>query len=81
MYDILIKNGMLYDGTGQPGFTGDIAVTGERIAKVAPSIDGPAKLVIDAGGKAVMPGLIDPHTHEEWVLLSAAIMSCSCARA
>ncbi len=67
MYDTLIKNGFVVDGTGAPGFIGDVAVKGDKIVKIAKEIEGEAEKVIDAKGKIVMPGLIDPHTHEEWV--------------
>lgn len=68
MYDVLIKGGTIIDGTGKPGYIGDVLVSGDMIAEVGPNIQAEAKQVIDAKGKLVMPGLIDPHTHEEWVL-------------
>jgi len=68
LVDVLIKNGFVVDGTGRPGFPADIAVTGDRIVKIAPDIKDDAGLVIDAKNKLVIPGMIDPHTHEEWVL-------------
>lgn len=67
MYDVLIKNGFIADGSGHTGYVGDIAVVGERIERIALRIEGAAQQVIDAHGKLVLPGLIDPHTHEEWV--------------
>lgn len=67
MYDLLIKNGFVVDGTGSPGRHADLAVSGDRIAKIAPSIAEPAAKVLDAAGAIVTPGLIDPHVHEEWV--------------
>ena len=67
MYDYLIKNGIVVDGTGQPGSKADVAVKGERIVRIAPVIDGEAAKTYDAAGKYVIPGLIDPHVHEEWV--------------
>ncbi len=67
MYDLLIKNGLLIDGTGAKGRMADIAVTGDTIVKVAERIDGEAKEVIDAGGQIVSPGFIDVHTHDDLV--------------
>ena len=67
MYDYLIKNGIVMDGTGQPGRKADVAIKGERIVRIAPVIDGDAAKTYDAAGKYVIPGLIDPHVHEEWV--------------
>ena len=67
MYDFIIKNGLIVDGTGRPAQKGDLAVKGDRIAAIAPVIDAEAAEVYDAEGKYVIPGLIDPHVHEEWV--------------
>ena len=67
MYDFVIKNGLVVDGTGAPAVRADVAVKGDVIAKIAPSIDDEAAEVYDATGKYVIPGLIDPHVHEEWV--------------
>ena len=60
--DLLIKNGLLIDGTGAPARRADLAIAGGRIAGVGSVTDG-AKRVIDAEGLAVAPGFIDPHTH------------------
>src|SRR5687767_11557172 len=56
--DILVRNGMLIDGTGAPARREDVGIAGGKI--VAP---GEAKRVIDADGLVVAPGFIDPHTH------------------
>ena len=61
-YDILIKNGLVVDGTGAPARTDDIAVAGGRIVEIG-KLDGRAESVIDAGDCVVAPGFIDPHTH------------------
>jgi N-acyl-D-aspartate/D-glutamate deacylase len=68
-YDIIIRNGFIVDGTGSPGFYGDIAIRGDSIARIASKIDAPAARLIDADGKMVSPGFIDPHVHEETVAL------------
>jgi N-acyl-D-amino-acid deacylase len=62
-YDILIKNGSVYDGSLDPPVRADIAVKGDRIVKVAPSIAGTAARVIEASGMIVTPGFVDLHTH------------------
>lgn len=67
MYDLVIRNGLIVDGSGAPGFKGDIAISGDEIRAVAPSIEENGQREIDAGGHLVIPGFIDPHTHEEWV--------------
>jgi N-acyl-D-aspartate/D-glutamate deacylase len=70
MYDLVIRNGFIIDGTGSPGFPGDIAVTGETIRAISSSISEPGIKEIDSQGKIVIPGLIDPHVHEEWICFS-----------
>lgn len=62
-YDILIKNGLVYDGSLAPPASVDIAIKGETIVKVAKSIDGTAARIINAKGLIVTPGFIDLHTH------------------
>ena len=69
MYDVVIRNGLVVDGTGSKPFKGDVAVTGERISKIAPKIEEKGVKEYDAQGKIVIPGFIDPHVHEEWVCL------------
>ncbi len=65
MYDLLIKNGVVIDGTGAAGFRAGVAVSGDRIAAVG-QIDTPARRTIDASGLAVAPGFIDLHTHSDF---------------
>ena len=62
MYDILIKNGILVDGTGAPRTKGDIAIDGDTIVAVG-EVTGDARRVIDAEGHLVTPGWVDIHTH------------------
>jgi N-acyl-D-amino-acid deacylase len=61
-YDLVIRNGMLYDGTGAPGRELDIAVSGDRIAEVGPGL-ARGREEIQARGLAVAPGFIDIHSH------------------
>jgi N-acyl-D-amino-acid deacylase len=58
-YDLLIRGGTVYDGTGAEPFVGDVALKGDRIAYVGPRADGAAKQVLDARGMAVSPGFIN----------------------
>jgi len=61
-HDLVIKNGMLVDGTGAPARRADLAITGGKIAEIGRVADG-ATTVIDASDLVVAPGFIDPHTH------------------
>jgi dihydroorotase/N-acyl-D-amino-acid deacylase len=62
-YDLLIRNGRIIDGTGSAWYLGDVAVRGDTIIRIAPSITDPAPRVIDAAGQVISPGFIDIHTH------------------
>ncbi len=68
MYDIIIKNGLVVDGEGRAGFKGDVAVKDGKIAAVG-AVSGAARETIDANGRVVAPGFIDPHTHFDVQLL------------
>jgi N-acyl-D-aspartate/D-glutamate deacylase len=68
-YDLLLRNGKVVDGTGNPWFLGDVAVRGDKIVAVARTLSGPAKRDIDAKGLVVAPGFIDMHSHSDFFLL------------
>jgi len=70
MLDILIKNGTVVDGSGEPGFQADVGVAEGRIAVVARQIAQEAARTVDARGLCVAPGFIDPHTHSDFPLLA-----------
>lgn len=58
-YDVVIRNGMIYDGTGEKPYSGDVAINNDKIVKVSKSINGKGKKEINASGLAVSPGFIN----------------------
>src|SRR6266852_3982906 len=62
-YDLVLRNARIIDGSGTPAYRGDIAIRGDTIARIAPSITDPAVRVIDVGSQVVAPGFIDVHNH------------------
>ena len=79
MHDLLIRNALLLDGLGSAPKRGDLAVSAGKIAAVG-ATDGPARETLDADGLALMPGIIDNHTHydaqitwDPWVSPSPAL--------
>jgi N-acyl-D-amino-acid deacylase len=68
-YDLVIRNGKIVDGTGNPWFVGDVAIRGDKIVAVGRIPAAEAKREIDAKGLVVAPGFIDMHSHSDYVLL------------
>lgn len=69
LYDLLIKNGTIVDGTGKKRYRADTAVQDGKIARIAPNITEPAKRTLDAEGLIVSPGFIDYHSHSDNAVL------------
>jgi len=69
MFDIVIRNGTVYDGRSVEGRQVDVAVESERIADVGRLDDAEARETVDAAGLVVAPGFIDTHSHSEIALL------------
>ena len=63
MYDLIIKNAAILDGTATPHYFSDVAVSGGKIALIAKNIKSPAAKIIDATGLFLSPGFIDAHSH------------------
>ena len=67
-WDILIRGGLVIDGSGRPGEIADVALRGGRIAAVGQSLPAGSARTIDAEGLAVAPGFIDIKTHSDFTL-------------
>ncbi|HUO05090.1 MAG TPA: amidohydrolase family protein [Candidatus Binataceae bacterium] len=70
-YDLIIKNGIIVDGSGAPRLRGDVAIKDRKIAAIVDSANTAASTAtrtIDATGHIVAPGFIDLHSHSDWVL-------------
>lgn len=70
MFDLIIRNGRVVDGTGLPWFRADVGIRGDRIAAVGRLGTATAKLTLDAAGKVVCPGFVDAHVHGDLALLA-----------
>jgi len=69
-YDLIIRNGRIVDGTGNPYFRADVGIAGGKIRRMAKQIDpAGARRVIDAENRTVCPGFIDTHTHDDVYIL------------
>jgi N-acyl-D-amino-acid deacylase len=84
MYDITIQNAVIIDGTGLPAYRADIAIKGDRTAAIG-KFNAKAKQMINARGRTVIPGIIDPHSHADLILplapkRQAELMRCKVAQ-
>ena len=61
-YDLLIKDGLIVDGSGMPAFRGDIGTKDGKIVEIG-KLDSPARHTVNADGRAIAPGFIDNHAH------------------
>ena len=77
MYDLIIRNGTIVDGSGMPRFKADVGIAGDRIAAIG-KIHENARETIDADGHVVSPGLVDAHTHMDAQVFWDALGTCSC---
>ncbi len=62
MHDLIIRGARVYDGLGKPGIDADVAVSNGRVAAIG-NVKEASREVVDAGGLALMPGIVDLHTH------------------
>ncbi|MBM4325157.1 MAG: D-aminoacylase, partial [Deltaproteobacteria bacterium] len=68
-FDLVIKDGWIIDGSGHPGFHGDVGIRGDRIELIGQGISLPCQRIIDAKGLVVTPGFIDTHSHADAIVL------------
>jgi N-acyl-D-aspartate/D-glutamate deacylase len=76
-YDLIIRNGKIIDGSGIPGFHGDVAVSAGSIIEIG-QVSGDARRVLDADGLVVAPGIIDNHTHYDAQVTWDPLCTFSC---
>src|SRR5437660_8231379 len=76
--DIVLRGATLYDGTGQPGRKGDLALRGERIVAVGTFTVAGQPKILDGTGLVVAPGFIDLHTHSDTALIQPATRANLC---
>jgi len=69
-YDLIISNGLVYDGTTNEARLADIAINGDQIVKIGDLKNAEAKVTIDATNHVVSPGFIDMHTHIDGIMRS-----------
>jgi N-acyl-D-amino-acid deacylase len=62
-YDLVLRNGRVIDGTGSPWYKADVAIRGDVIVRIAPSITASARRIIDVQSRVIAPGFIDIHSH------------------
>jgi N-acyl-D-aspartate/D-glutamate deacylase len=77
VYDLMLKGGRVYDGSGLPSFNADVAVADGKIVEIG-RLNGAAKRTLRVDGLAVAPGFIDPHTHLDAQLLWDPLGTSSC---
>lgn len=76
-YDLLIKGGLVVDGTGAPGRQADVAIAGGKVAEIGRVTDS-ARRTIDAADLVVAPGFVDPHTHYDAQICWDGAVTPSC---
>ena len=69
MFDIIIQNGKIVDGSGQKAYPADIGIENDRITEISPCLEAESQETIDADGYIVSPGFIDMHSHSDFTLL------------
>jgi N-acyl-D-aspartate/D-glutamate deacylase len=76
-FDLVVRNGIVVDGTGMPRRRADVAVKDGRVAEIG-FVDGAGERELDADGRVVAPGIVDPHTHYDPQLTFEPYATSSC---
>ncbi len=75
-HDTILRNGLIYDGSGRPPYSGEVAIDGDHLSYVGPHAQGHARAEIDVHGKAIAPGFINMLAHpEESILVDGRALS------
>ncbi|TMJ25045.1 MAG: amidohydrolase, partial [Alphaproteobacteria bacterium] len=77
-FDLIVKNGMIVDGSGLPRYRGDVGVKDGKIAEIGRLTGASAKDTVDAEGRVVAPGFVDGHTHMDAQIFWDPIGTSSC---
>jgi len=73
-HDLVLRGGVIVDGSGRPRFSADVAITGARIARIAPRIAERGTREIDCSGMVVAPGFVDIHSHADGSMFADPLM-------
>jgi N-acyl-D-amino-acid deacylase len=74
--DLVIRGALLIDGSGRPGYRGDLAIKDDRILAIGDLSKTQGSRELQANGLALTPGFVDTHTHDDRALLSDPLMQC-----
>lgn len=74
-YNVVIKNGLIIDGSGSKGYKADVLINGDEIEKIGVNLDVEDAKIIDAEGLVVSPGFIDTHSHSSMLLFKDSLLA------
>ncbi|MCF5826703.1 D-aminoacylase, partial [Pseudomonas syringae] len=69
LYDLIIRDALVIDGSDTPGVRADVAISDGRIQRIGSLTDARAREETDAAGRVLAPGFIDVHTHDDTVVI------------